>query len=117
MLPNNDLLVAETNAPPKCEYSKGIMGWVMKWVMRRDGAGVPSANRISLLRDANGDGIAETRSVFLSGLHSPFGMVLVGNSLHKEVDRVAIWEVNLATGASRNFASGLRNPNGLTLQL
>ncbi len=49
--------------------------------MKRAGAGVPSANRITLLRDADGDGVAETRSVFLSGLNSPFGMALVGNEL------------------------------------
>lgn len=82
VLPNGDVLVAETNAPPKPEDSKGIKGWIMKWVMKRAGAGVPSANRITLLRDANGDGVAETRSVFLSGLHSPFGMALVGNDLY-----------------------------------
>lgn len=82
VLPNGDVLVAETNAPPKPEDSKGIKGWIMKWVMKRAGAGVPSANRITLLRDANGDGVAETRSVFLSGLHSPFGMALMGNDLY-----------------------------------
>ena len=51
----------------------------MKSVMKRAGAGVPSANRITLLRDADGDGVAETRSVFLQGLNSPFGMALVGD--------------------------------------
>ena len=54
----------------------------MKKVMKRAGAGVPSANRITLLRDADGDGIAETKTVFLDGLHSPFGMTLVGNDLY-----------------------------------
>ncbi len=78
-LPNGDVLVTETNAPPKPEDSKGIKGWVMKLVMKRAGAGVPSANRITLLRDGDGDGVAETRSVFLEGLNSPFGMTLVGN--------------------------------------
>lgn len=63
VLPNGDVLVAETNAPPKPEDAKGIKGWVMKQVMQRAGAGVPSANRITLLRDANGDGSAETRTV------------------------------------------------------
>ncbi|MDP1619973.1 MAG: sorbosone dehydrogenase family protein, partial [bacterium] len=82
VLPNGDVLVAETNAPPKPEDSKGIKGWIMKWLMKRAGAGVPSANRITLLRDANGDGVADTRSVFLSGLHSPFGMALMGNDLY-----------------------------------
>jgi glucose/arabinose dehydrogenase len=82
VLPNGDVLVAETNAPPRPEDEKGIRGRVMKSVMKKAGAGVPSANRITLLRDADGDGIAETRSAFLEGLNSPFGMALVGDSLY-----------------------------------
>jgi len=82
VLPNGDVLVAETNAPPKPEDGKGLRGWVMKQVMKRAGAGVPTANRITLLRDADGDGIAETRTVFLKGLNSPFGMTLVGHDLY-----------------------------------
>jgi glucose/arabinose dehydrogenase len=82
VLPNGDVLVAESNAPPKPDDGKGIKGWVMKMVMGRAGAGVPSANRITLLRDADGDGIAETRSVFLEKLNSPFGMVLVGEEFY-----------------------------------
>ena len=82
VLPNGDVLVAETNAPPKPDDSKGIRGWVMEKVMGKAGAGVPSANRITLLRDANHDGIAETRSVFLQNLNSPFGMALVGDTLY-----------------------------------
>ena len=183
VLPNGDVLVAESNAPPKPEDSKGIKGWIMKLVMKRAGAGVPSANRITLLRDSNGDGIANLRTVFLHGLNSPFGMALVGNDLYvantdglvrfpyrngetriiepgvkvidlpagpinhhwtknviasrdgsrlyvtvgsnsnvgengmeNEVNRAAIWEVDRATGRSRIFASGLRNPNGLAWQ-
>jgi glucose/arabinose dehydrogenase len=183
VLPNGDVLVAETNAPPQPEDNKGLKGWLMKRVMKHAGAGVPSANRITLLRDANGDGIAETRTVFLHGLNSPFGMTLVGNDLYvantdslvsfpyrtgdtqineagvkvldlpagpinhhwtknvlasrdgsrlyvtvgsnsnvgengmeNEVNRAAIWEVETATGRSRIFASGLRNPNGLAWQ-
>jgi glucose/arabinose dehydrogenase len=183
VLPNGDVLVAETNAPPKPEDGKGLRGWVMKQVMKRAGAGVPSANRITLLRDADGDGVAETRSVFLKGLNSPFGMTLVGHDLYvadtdavlrfpyndgetqitspgvKVVDlpagpinhhwtkniiasrdgsrlyvtvgsnsnvgehgeeneehRAAILEVDPATGSSRVYASGLRNPNGLGWQ-
>ncbi|GAC1529281.1 MAG: sorbosone dehydrogenase family protein [Ramlibacter sp.] len=81
VLPNGDVLVAESNAPPKPEDGKGIKGAVMKLVMKRAGAGVPSANRITLLRDADGDGVAETRQVFAQGLNSPFGMALVGNEL------------------------------------
>ncbi|MEO5573581.1 MAG: sorbosone dehydrogenase family protein [Gammaproteobacteria bacterium] len=183
VLPNGDVLVAEANAPPKPEDGKGIKGWVMKRVMKRAGAGTPSANRITLLRDTNGDGRAETRTVFLQGLNSPFGMTLVGNDLYvantdtvmrfpyrrgatqitepgvkiadlpagpinhhwtkniiasrdgshlyvtvgsnsnvaengmqNEINRAAILEVDPATGNSRVFASGLRNPNGLAWQ-
>ncbi|WP_370870335.1 sorbosone dehydrogenase family protein [Hydrogenophaga sp.] len=82
VLPNGDVLVAESNAPPKPEGSGGIMAWVMGQVMKRAGAGVPSANRITLLRDANGDGVAETRSVLLRDLRSPFGMALIGERLY-----------------------------------
>jgi len=82
VLPNGDVLVAETNAPPKPDDSRGIRGWVMEKVMGRAGAGVPSPNRITLLRDANHDGVAETRTVFLEHLNSPFGMALVGNDLY-----------------------------------
>ena len=81
VLPNGDVLVAESNAPAKPEGSKGIRDIVMGLVMKRAGAGTPSANRITLLRDADGDGIAETRTVLLSGLHSPFGMALIGDRL------------------------------------
>ncbi|WP_158046029.1 PQQ-dependent sugar dehydrogenase [Skermanella pratensis] len=81
VLPNGDVLVAESNAPPK-EESGGIKGWVMNLVMSRAGAGVPSANRISLLRDGDGDGVAETKTAFLENLFSPFGMTLVGNDLY-----------------------------------
>jgi glucose/arabinose dehydrogenase len=183
VLPNGDVLVAETNAPPKPEGSQGIKGWIIKRVMKRAGAGVPSANRITLLRDENDDGIAETRTVFLQGLNSPFGMTLVGNDFYvantdglvrfpyrtgetqitgpgvkvidlpagpinhhwtknviagrdgsllyvtvgsnsnvgengmeNEVNRAAIWEVDPATGRSRIFATGLRNPIGLAWQ-
>lgn len=79
VLPNGDVLVAESNAPPRSEDAKGIRGWVFEQLQKKAGAAVPSANRITLLRDADGDGIAETRSVFLAGLNSPFGMVLVEN--------------------------------------
>ncbi len=180
VLPNGDVLVAESNGPPRPDNAKGIKGSVMQILMKRAGGGVPSANRITLLRDTDGDGVAETRTVFLAGLNSPFGMVLVGNDLyvantdailrfpyrggetqisapgvklldlpagtinhhwtknviasrdgsrlyvtvgsnsnvaengmHNEVNRAAILEVERASGRSRLFASGMRNPNGL----
>jgi len=183
VLPNGDVLVAETNAPPKPDDRKGVKGWVMKKVMARAGAGTPSANRITLLRDSDGDGIAEMKTIFLQGLHSPFGMALVDNDLYVansdavmrfpyrtgetqitepgkkvadlpagpinhhwtkniiasrdgkhlfvtvgsnsnvaergmsvEENRAAILEIDPASGASRVFASGLRNPNGMDWQ-
>ncbi|WP_085656327.1 sorbosone dehydrogenase family protein [Pseudomonas sp. B11(2017)] len=89
VLPNGDVLVAETNAPPKPDDGSGLKGWVTKKVMGRAGAGVPSANRITLLRDADHDGVAETRTVFLQNLNSPFGMTLVGNDLYvADTDRL-----------------------------
>ena len=88
-LPNGDVLVVESNKPPKepgapqaekslFQKAKGV---VQGMVMKRAGAEVPSANRITLLRDANNDGVAETCNVFIQGLNSPFGVVLVGNEL------------------------------------
>ncbi|GAA0414086.1 PQQ-dependent sugar dehydrogenase [Massilia aurea] len=178
VLPNGDVLVAESNAPAKPEAG-GIRNWIQSKVMARAGAGVPSANRITLLRDADGDGVAELKTVFLKNLHSPFGMALVGDTLYvanadaivrfnykegateiteaaqpvaplpaglnhhwtkniiaspdgkklyatvgsnsnaaengmeAEKNRAAILEVDLASGATRVFASGLRNPNGM----
>jgi len=82
VLPNGDVLVAETNAPPKPDDGKGIKGWIMGLMMKNAGAAVPSANRITLLRDTDGDGVADQRTVLLEGLNSPFGMVLVGNDLY-----------------------------------
>ena len=82
VLPNGDVLVAETNAPPRPEEGKGIKGRAMKHFQKRAGAGARSANRITLLRDADGDGVAETRSALIEGLNSPFGMALVGGSLY-----------------------------------
>jgi glucose/arabinose dehydrogenase len=82
VLPNGDVLVAETNAPPKPDDGKGIRGWVQKLFQKRAGAVTPSANRITLLRDADGDGTAKTKSIFLKNLNSPFGMVLVGEDFY-----------------------------------
>ena len=183
VLPNGDVLVAETNAPPRPDSGKGVKGFVMKKVMAKAGAAVPSANRITLLRDVNNDGVAEVRTEFLKGLNSPFGMALVGSTLYvanadgvvsfpyltgatsiaapasavaplpggplnhhwtknilaskdgsklyatvgsnsnvaengmdKEENRAAILEIDLVTKATRLFASGLRNPNGMGWQ-
>ena len=183
VLPNGDVLVAESNAPAEHDAGSGLKGVVMGIVMARAGAGVPSADRISLLRDADGDGVAETHTVFLENLHSPFGMALIGHTLYvantdavvafpyvegatsiaaagktifdlpagpinhhwtkdiiaspdgtrlfvtvgsnsnvgengmeAEENRAAVLEITLATRKARLFASGLRNPNGLSFQ-
>ena len=184
-LPNGDVLVAETNRPPppeegpKDKMAQGIRGKAMKMIQKRAGAGPQSPNRITLLRDADGDGVAETKTVFMTGLSSPFGMALVGNVLYiadadaivkvpyqsgqtqitmqpqllsvllvgvfffwtknilasadgkklyasvgsssnigdngmaSEEGRAAIWEVDIATGQKRLYASGLRNPTAM----
>ena len=82
VLPNGDVLVAETNGPDRPDDRKGIKAWFTRRFQKKAGAGVPSANRITLLRDADGDGVAEMRTRFLEGLYSPFGMALVGDVLY-----------------------------------
>lgn len=183
VLPNGDVLVAESNAPAEHDAGSGLLGWIKKKVMKSAGAGVASPDRITLLRDIDRNGQAKTRSTFLRGLHSPFGMALVGESLYvantdavlrfpyhagetqiaaagvkvidlpagkinhhwtknllasrdgkrlyvtvgsnsnvaengmaNETERAAIHEIELSSGHSRVFASGLRNPNGLAWQ-
>jgi glucose/arabinose dehydrogenase len=180
VLPNGDVLVAETAAPPKPEDGKGIKGAIMKHQMKKAGSVTPSANRITLLRDIDEHGVAKTRGTFLKDLNSPFGMVLVDKDLYvantdavlrfpytegatsvsaagikvmdlpagplnhhwtknitaspdgrflyvtvgsnsnvaehgmdAEQGRAAIWEYERASGKSRLFATGLRNPNGM----
>ena len=86
-LPNGDILVAETNAPPKPdnvepEAEGGVRGFFQGLFMKKAGARVPSPNRVTLLRDADGDGVAETKTAFLQNLMSPFGMALVGDTLY-----------------------------------
>jgi glucose/arabinose dehydrogenase len=184
VLPNGDVLVAETDAPAKPDDMKGVKGFVMKEVMKKAGSGTrPSANRITLLRGLNADGSAAMKKVFMKNLNSPFGMALVGNhfyvadtdailrfpykqgqteitetgvkvadlpagsinhhwtkniiasadgkflyatvgsnsnigenGLDKEESRAGILQVDLATGKSRVYAFGLRNPNGMDWQ-
>lgn len=182
-LPNGDILVAETNAQPSPNTDKSLKARIQGWFMKRAGAAVPSADRITLLRDKDGDGVAETKTVFLDDLKSPFGMALIGNDFYvantdaivrfnyqqgateittpgehiadlpagvinyhwtkniiasedgellyatvgsnsnigengmeNEINRAAILQINLNTGDSTLFASGLRNPNGLAWQ-
>ena len=82
VLPNGDVLVSETNAPPRPDDGKGLKGWFFRRFQKKAGGAVPSANRITLLRDADGDGAAETRSIFVAGLNSPFGIALVDRVLY-----------------------------------
>ncbi|MEN5362085.1 PQQ-dependent sugar dehydrogenase [Brevundimonas intermedia] len=107
-LPNCDILVAESNAPPPPQDKKGgLRDWVMGKVMARAGAGVPSPNRIVLLRDADGDGVAETKTDFLTGLNSPFGMALVGERLYvANADAVVVFPYR--TGQTRIDAAAIK---------
>jgi glucose/arabinose dehydrogenase len=107
VLPNGDVLAAESNAPPKPDDSKGIRGWAQKFVQKWAGAATQSANRITLLRDSDGDGTADTRSVFISGLNSPFGMVLVGDEFYV-ADSDAIVKFPYHTGDTKITAPGVK---------
>ena len=82
VLPNGDVLVAETNAPKRPLDNQGIRGWFFKKFQKKAGGAVPGANRITLLRDADGDGVAELKTAFLENLNSPFGMALIGNTFY-----------------------------------
>ena len=107
-LPNGDVLVAETNAPSKPEGNEGgLRGWFERRIMGKAGARVPSANRITLLRDADGDGVAETKTVFLSGLTSPFGMALIGERLFV-ANADAVVAVPYQTGQTRIDATPVK---------
>ena len=90
VLPNGDVLVAESNAPASGDKPSGFKAWAAGRVMKKAGATVASADRISLLRDADGDGVAELRTVFLKDLHSPFGMALIGNEFYV-ANADAVW--------------------------
>lgn len=105
VLPNGDVLVAETNAPTRPQDATGIRGWVMKKVMARAGAGVPSANRITLLRDTDSDGVADQRHNFVNGLNSPFGMALV-NGVFYIANTDAIVAYDYSDGQTRITDSG-----------
>src|SRR3954468_1153361 len=107
VLPNGDVLVAETNAPERPDDGNSIKGFFMKLFMKVAGAGVKSPDRITLLRDADGDGVAETRETFLAGLHSPFGMALVGDSLYV-ANTDAVVRFPYRTGDTRITAPGTK---------
>jgi glucose/arabinose dehydrogenase len=105
VLPNGDVLVAETDSPPKPDDEKGLRGFVQGMIKKMVGSDTPSPNRIVLLRDGNGDGVADTRSVFISGLNSPFGMVLVGSDLYV-ADTDAVLRFHYSPGATKIDGSG-----------
>jgi glucose/arabinose dehydrogenase len=105
VLPNGDVLVAETNAPKQPDDNKGIKGWFFKRYQKAAGAAVRSANRIILLRDVDGDGLADFRSVFLSGLNSPFGMALIGDQLYV-ANTDALMRFPYTTGATQPTGPG-----------
>jgi glucose/arabinose dehydrogenase len=107
VLPNGDVLVAETNAPPRPEDGKGIKGWFMKNAMKKAGAAAPSANRITLLRDTDRDGVADMRTAFLTGLNSPFGMELVGNDFYV-ANTDALMRFPYTSGQTQITASGTK---------
>jgi len=104
VLPNGDVLVAETNAPPRPDDGKGFKGWLFKRYQKKAGGAVPSANRITLLRDTNHDGVADVRTAFITGLNSPFGMALVGDSLYV-ANTDAVMRFPYTPGATRITAS------------
>ncbi|MGE0799359.1 MAG: sorbosone dehydrogenase family protein [Lautropia sp.] len=109
VLPNGDVLVAESNRPakPPGTGGGGVRAWVMDKLQARAGARTPSADRITLLRDQDGDGVAETRSVFLDRLHSPFGMALVGNDFYV-ANTDAVVRYDYRPGATRIEGAGTR---------
>jgi glucose/arabinose dehydrogenase len=106
VLPDGDVLVAESNAP-KSEAPFSFKGLMMAWAMNLAGAGVPSPNRIILLRDVDGDGVAETRSIFLDGLNSPFGMALIGDKLYV-ADTDALLSFDYKQGATKIESEGTK---------
>ena len=107
VLPNGDVLVAETNAPRRPDDGKGIKGFFFRYFQKKAGGAVPSANRITLLRDTDGDGVADIRTVFLSDLHSPFGMTLVGDGLYV-ANTDALVRFPYVRGATQITAHGVR---------
>jgi len=107
VLPNGDVLVAESNAPERPKDGKGIKARIQKRVMAKAGAKVPSANRITLLRDADGDGVAELKQPFIEGLNSPFGMALIGDQLYV-ANTDAIVKFTYTPGATHLAGAGTK---------
>ena len=103
VLPNGDVLVAEAKTIPG--PVRNVFGYAIQATMRRAGALGASANRITLLRDRDGDGVAETREIFMEGLNQPFGMALSGDTFYVgNTDGVVAFPY--VAGASRITAPG-----------
>ena len=107
VLPNGDVLVAETNAPKRPDDAKGIKGFFFRFFQSRSGGGAPNENRLVLLRDTNGDGVADVKTIFLQHLHSPFGVALVGNDLYV-ANTDAIVRFPYTAGATTISSSGVK---------
>ena len=107
-LPNGDLLVAETNSPPRT--NKGIEGWVMRNLMSKAGAGTESANRIVLLRDTDKDGQVDEKFTFLENLNSPFGIELIDDTLYI-ANTDAVYAYPYAEGDTEITAEGRKVAN------
>ena len=104
VLPNGDVLVAETNTPADTGLG-GVVGFAMRWVMSRAGAGGESPNRITLLRDKDQDGVAEIKKTFLKDLDSPFGMALIGSKFYV-ANTGAVMEFDYVEGATSISGGG-----------
>ena len=183
-LPNGDVLVVQSRAPedkPRYRPKDYIRDWIMAFAAGGGDGPDRDTNLITLLRDTDRDGVVDERHDLLTGLHSPFGVAWIDDTLYvaaadgvesypyalgdntitaeptvltplpggplnhhwtkdlalspdgtllyasvgsnsnaaengmeAEKGRAAIWEIDRATGAARIYASGLRNPNGLT---
>lgn len=105
VLPNGDVLAAQSSTEPK--KAKGVTGFVENLLQKKAGAAKPSPNRITLLRDADGDGVAETQTVFAEGLKRPFGMALVGDQLYVAYDD-AIVRLPYAEGQTKAAAAPVK---------
>ncbi len=107
VLPNGDALVVEANAPHRPDDAKGLKGFFFKRFQKKAGGAAPSANQITLLRDADGDGVAELRTVFLRGLNAPFGVTVINDALYV-ANTDAVMRYRYRTGDQGISDSGTR---------
>ena len=88
VMPNGDVLVSEASSEPAKD--KGVTAMIANLLQKKAGAIMESPNRITLLRDSDGDGVAEVRSTFAEGLKRPFGMTLTGGKLYVANDDAVV---------------------------